>query len=105
MPGFAEVFIEFTPTSEGGRCSPVSLGEDAAPHYTPHIVVHGGDGTYLGIEFVDGPDHPVKPGDKTYATVMFMYEPKVSYDALVVGATFDIREGGRTVGWGRVTRR
>lgn len=105
MPGFAEVFIEFTPTSEGGRCSPVCLGEDAAPHYTPHIVVHGGDGTYLGIEFVDGPDHPVKPGDKTYATVMFMYEPKVSYEALVVGATFDIREGGRTVGLGRVTRR
>jgi translation elongation factor EF-Tu-like GTPase len=105
MPGFAEVFIEFTPTSQGGRHSPVWLGEHAAPHYMPHLVVHDGDGTYLGVELVDGPDHPINPGDRTYATVRFMYEPDVSYEALVEGTTFDIREGGRTVGSGRVTRR
>ncbi len=81
------------------------MGEDAAPHYMPHFVVHEDDGTYLGVEFVDGPDHPINPGDRTYATVRFMYEPDVSYQALVEGATFDIREGGRTGGSGRVTRR
>ena len=105
MPEFAEVFVEFYPTSRGGRRSPVVLGEDATPHFMPHLVVHGGDGTDLGVEFVDGPDYPIGPGDKTYATVRFMYEPEVSYDALVEGATFDIREGGRTVGSGLVTRR
>jgi len=105
MSGFAEVFVEFTATSQGGRRSPVRLGEDAAPHYMPHFVVHDGDGTYLGVEFVDRPDDPINPGDRTYATVRFMYEPEVSYEALVEGATFDIREGGRTIGSGRVTRR
>lgn len=104
MSGFAEVFVEFTLTSEGGRDSPICLGEDAAPHYMPHLVVHNGDGTYLGVEFVDGPEEPVFPGSGTYATVRFIYEPEVSYSALVEGATFDIREGGRTVGSGRVTR-
>lgn len=105
MSSFAEVFVEFTPSSERGRHSPIRLGEDAASHYMPHFVVHDGDGKYLGVEFVDGPDDPINPGDRTYATVRFMYEPEVSYEALVEGATFDIREGGRTVGSGRVTRR
>lgn len=105
MHGFAEVFVEFRPTDQGGRQSSVCLGEDSAPHYMPHFCVHHGDGTYLGIEFVDGPDRPIGPGQGTYATVRFMYEPQVSYEALVEGATFDICEGGRIVGSGRVTRR
>jgi translation elongation factor EF-Tu-like GTPase len=105
MSGFAEVFVEFTPTAQGGRCSPIRLDEDASPHYMPHLVVHRSDGTYLGVEFVDGPIDPINPGDRTYATVRFMYEPEVSYDRLVEGARFDIREGGRTVGSGRLTRR
>src|SRR5262249_38908043 len=102
MSGFAEVFVEFAPTSHGGRFSPVWLGKDAVHHYRPHFVVHEGDGAYLGVEFVDGPDDPINPGDRTSATVRFMYEPEVSYEALVEGATFDIREGGRTVGSGRI---
>jgi hypothetical protein len=105
MAGFAEVLVEFLPTDQGGRRTPVFLGEDEATHYMPHFRVTDGDGTYLGVEFVDGPDDPVAPGGRTYATVRFMYEPEVCYDALVVGAVFDICEGGRVVGVGRVTRR
>jgi translation elongation factor EF-Tu-like GTPase len=105
MPSFAEVYVEFKPTDEGGRHSPVWLNEDAEGRYMPHICVHGGDNEYLGVEFVDGPDRMIAPGDGTYATVRFMYEPQVSYDALTVGASFDICEGGRVAGWGRVTRR
>jgi translation elongation factor EF-Tu-like GTPase len=105
MAGFAEIYVEFKPTSEGGRNSPVWLNEDAAIHYRPHLCVHGGNGEYLGVEFIDGPDRMIAPGEGTYATVRLMYEPQVSYDALSVGATFDIREGGKTVGTGRVTRR
>ena len=44
------------------------------------------------------------PGGKTYATVRYLYEPLVSYSELVDGAEFDILEGGRVVGFGRVTR-
>lgn len=80
------------------------LGDGIESRYTPHFVVNNGDGTYLGIEFVDGPNHPINPGDRTYATVRFMDEPDISYGALVEGTTFDIREGARTVGSGRITR-
>lgn len=59
----------------------------------------------LGVQFVDGPDKVVQPGGSTYATVRFVYEPDVCYDALVVGAQFEVLEGSRVVGMGRVTRR
>jgi hypothetical protein len=82
------------------------LAEDFLPHYRPHVVVHDGDGEYLGVELIDGPDHPVKPGHSSYTTIRFMYEDNgVSYAALVVGATFDVCEGGKTIAVGRVTRR
>lgn len=103
MARFAEVLVKFTPTSQGGRHSPISLGKDASATYRPHFVVHNGDGEYLGVEFTDGPKDPIYPGGCASATVRFMYAPDVSYIALVEGATFDIREGGRTVGSGRVT--
>lgn len=105
MAGFAEVLVEFLPTDHGGRRTPICLGEGAVAHYMPHFRVTDGDGTYLGVAFVDGPDDPVPPGGRTYATVRFMYEPQVSYNALVEGAVFDICEGGRVVGSGRVIRR
>ena len=105
MTGFAEILVEFLPTEKGGRRTPICLSTDTAVHYRPHFRVHGGDGEYLGVEFVDGPDDLVSPGGSTHATVRFMYEPKVCYDALVVGAQFDVMEGSLVVGTGRVTRR
>jgi hypothetical protein len=103
MAGFAEVLIEFLPTEEGGRKTPVCLSTDGPTRYLPHFRV--GDGEWLGVEFVDGPDEPVLPGGLTFATVRFMYEPDVSYDALTVGTQFKVMEGGRVVGVGKVTRR
>src|SRR5262245_11613609 len=105
MSGFAEVFVEFKPTDEGGRRTPVLLNEDSAVRYMPPLRVHGGDGEYLGVEFVDGPDRPIAPGGGTHVTIRFLYEPQISYDALAVGVSFDVCEGGRVVGSGRVTRR
>jgi translation elongation factor EF-Tu-like GTPase len=105
MAGFAEVLIEFLSTEKGGRRTPICLSTDSPAHYRPHFRVRGGDGEYLGVEFVDGPDDPVSPGGSTYATVRFVYEPDVCYDALVVGAQFEVMEGSRVVGTGRVTRR
>jgi hypothetical protein len=105
MAGFAEVFVEFLPPESGGRRTPVHLSTDSPIRYRPHFRVCQGDGEYLGVEFVDGPDDPVAPGGSMYATVRFVYEPRVCYDALVVGAQFEVMEGSRVVGTGRVTRR
>jgi len=105
MAGFAEVLIELLSTEQGGRRTPISLSTDRPDHYRPHLRLRDGDGKYLGVEFVDGPDDPIPPGGSTYAKVRFIYEPQVCYDALVVGAQFEIMEGPRVVGTGQVTRR
>jgi translation elongation factor EF-Tu-like GTPase len=96
---YAEVFVEFLPAEAGGRSRPVVLGES----YRPHFRV--GEGELLGVAFVDGPDDPVAPGSGCFATVRFLYAPAVNYDALKLGAEFDVFEGSRKVGAGRVTCR
>src|SRR3954451_19686477 len=105
MAGFAEVLIEFLSTDKGGRRTPVCFSTDSPTHYRPHFRVCEGDGEHLGVEFVDGPDDPVVPGGSTYATVRFVYEPEVCYDALVVGTQFEVMEGSRVVARGKITRR
>jgi hypothetical protein len=105
MAGFAELVLEFLPIDRGGRRSPISLSADAVAPYRPHLRIVGGDGTMLGVEFVDGPDEPISPGMKTHATVRFLYEPEICYDALIVGARFELLEGARAVAVGEVTRR
>jgi hypothetical protein len=104
MDRYAEVWLELLPTDKGGRSSPIYLGTGGPPTYRPHLRVRGGNGEYLGVEFVDGPDQPIQPGGSTFATVRFMYEPQVNYDSLTVDSEFDIMEGGKVVGFGRVTR-
>jgi hypothetical protein len=105
MAEFAEVMIEFLPAEKGGHRTPICLSTDDPGTYKPHFRVHGSDGEYLGVEFVDGLDGPVSPGGTTYATVRFVYEPEVCYDALVEGAEFDVMECSRIVATGRVIRR
>ena len=105
MAAFAEVLVEFLPTEKGGRRTPICLSTDTPPHYRPHLRILGGDGEYLGVEFVEGPDGPVSPGGSAYAMVRFVYAPDICYDALVVGAQFEVMEGSRVVATGRVTRR
>ena len=104
MTEFAEVLIELLPTEMGGRRTPICLSTDSESHYRPHFRVCGGDGVMLGVEFVDGPDAPVLPGGQTFATVRFVYQPKVCYGALTEGTQFNILEGSRVVGIGRVIR-
>lgn len=103
METSAEVFVDFLSTDEGGRRTAIHLGENAPAPYRPHFRVRSGDGAYLAVEFVDGPNEPILPSNSIYATVRFIAE--VSYAALVADAVFDICEGGRVVGSGRVTRR
>jgi translation elongation factor EF-Tu-like GTPase len=104
MAGHADVWVHFLATEQGGRRSPVILSDDTG-HYRPHFRVRGGDGEMLGVEFVDGPNNWVQPGDSANATIRFPYELRVCYDALAVGAEFEVLEGSRVVGVGHVTRR
>jgi translation elongation factor EF-Tu-like GTPase len=101
---YAEVWIDLLSTDQGGRRAALDLCNDHPGAYRPHFRARHGDGELLGVEFVDGPDDPVQPGSGTFATVRFLYEPRVSYAALTNGAEFDVLEGSRIVGRGRITR-
>ena len=102
---WAEVMIELLPTGRGGRQEPLDLCNDNPGQYRPHFRVIGGSGELLGVAFMDVPDDPVLPGQQTFATVRFLYAPAVSYEELVQGAQFEILEGPKIVGLGRITRR
>jgi hypothetical protein len=102
---WAEILVEFLPTGKGGREQAVDLSNDTPGLYRPHVRVCGGSGEMLGVAFMDGPDDAVEPGASTYATIKSLYEPGVSYDELIEGAEFEILEGSKVVGLGRVVRR
>jgi hypothetical protein len=103
--------ITFLPASEGGR---ETLPNDfSGGSYRPHVVV--GDPNqrkavfvnnvaqekYLGVAFVGGPSNVVA-GEPFVAELALMYWPNVSYDSLVPGATFTLREGPYIIGFGTV---
>ena len=81
--------------------------------YRPHVVV--GDANqrkallvnnveqekYLGVAFVGGPSGVVA-GESFLAELALMYWPNVSYDSLVPGVTFTLREGPHIIGFGMV---
>ena len=103
--------ITFLPASEGGR---ETLPTDfSGGQYRPHVVV--GDPNqrkavfvndvaqenYLGVAFVGGPSNVVT-GASVVMELALMYWPNVSYDLLVPGATFTLREGPHIIGFGTV---
>ena len=81
--------------------------------YRPHVV--GGDPHqrkalfvnnvaqehYLGVAFVGAPAN-VAANESFVAELALLYWPNVSYDSLVPGATFTLREGPHIVGFGTV---
>ena len=91
----AEVELCFRTAEQGGRSTPllIELGT-----YRPHFVAPGGD--YLGVVVTRGPSEPVSPGVLVGVVVSFPYD--VSYGALSEGTAFEVMEGERLVGEGRV---
>lgn len=98
---YAEVFVEFLSSKAGGRSLPINLDDHG---YRPHLRVLNED-EYLGVEFIEGPDEPILPGQSTHASVRFIYWPDVNYEKLVIGAEFEILEGPTVVGKGKVIRK
>ena len=93
----ATVYVQFINAEAGGRSLPTYIKEP----YRPHLRV--GDGEYLGVEFIDGPEEPIPSGVGVNAKVRFIYSPQVNYEALRIGVQFVVLEGKRIVGVGAVT--
>ena len=72
--------------------------------YFPHFRV-GDNGEYLGVAFLEGPEW-IQPGTEAEEVVALIYaDTGVDYSALQPGASFDVLEGARVIGRGRVIRR
>lgn len=102
---YAKVWIELLPEDEGGRTTPLDLSTEWPVFYCPRLRVRGGSGALLDVEFVAGPPDPVHPGGGAHATVRLPEAPHAAYAEFVPGAEFDVIEGVRLVGRGRVTSR
>jgi translation elongation factor EF-Tu-like GTPase len=89
-----EVEITYLPTEHGGPSCPVVSGYRPQFYYGAHdwVAQH----TYIDRE-------QVQPGDTVRAYLTFL-SPQEHLGRLDVGMPFLIREGQRTVGYGRVLR-
>lgn len=101
---YVKVWIELLPVGEGGRRTPLDLSSEWPVAYKPQFRVRGGTGRLIDVEFVAGPSEPVVPGAGAYATIRLPGNGS-SHTELVVGAEFDVLEGPRMIGHGRVTSR
>lgn len=100
MPEVAYAKVVFLNAQSGGRTNPV-IGQSCK--YRPHIRV-GGDGNYLGVCFISGPDL-IPLGVESDVTLVLVYFPEVDYSALMPGTRFQILEGAQIVGNGFVIGR
>ena len=99
--------VVFFPPPAGRSRLPKDLGSG---FYMPHLVVGPFDPTqlarpeddYLGIVFLSGPDD--LEADKPVEVQLGLLYDQVDYSRLIPSAEFTIREGGKTVGKGRVTK-
>jgi hypothetical protein len=102
---YVKIWIELLPVDEGGRRTPLDLSSEWPVAYRPQLRVRGGQGRLLDVEFVAGPSEPIAPGAGANATIRLPPDNGTSHSELVAGAHFDVFEGPRHVGHGRVTSR
>src|SRR5688572_9625883 len=102
---YIKVWIDHLPVDEGGRRTPLDLSSEWPVAYCPQLRVRGGNGRLLDVEFVAGPSEPIAPGTGAHATIRLPTDNGASHAELVVGAEFDVLEGPRHIGHGRVMSR
>ena len=103
---YVKIWIELLPVDEGGRRTPLDLSSEWPVAYRPRLRVRGGQGRLLDVEFVAGPSEPIVPGGTgAHATVRLPPDNGGSHAELVAGAEFDVLEGPRLIGHGRVMSR
>jgi|SRR5437667_11873967 len=93
-PPDVEAEIRFLTPEEGGRRTPVRSG------YRPQFYYDGHDWDahqeYLDAEWV-------QPGE-TARTLLWFLSPEAHLGRVHVGMEFEVREGARVVGRGRITK-
>lgn len=102
---YAKVWIELLPIDEGGRRIPLDLSSEWPVPYRPQLRIRGGPGTLFDVEFVAGPTEPIAPGEACQATVRLPADNGSFRVELAPGTEFDVLEGNRIIGHGRVTGR
>ena len=102
---YVKIWIELLPVDEGGRRTPLDLSSEWPVAYCPQLRVRGGDGRLINVEFVAGPSEPVHPGAGAHATIRLAPDHQDARAELVQGAEFDVWEGPRLIGRGRVMSR
>ena len=102
---YVKIWIELLPVDEGGRRTPLDLSSEWPVAYCPQLRVRGGQGRLLDVEFVAGPTEPIAPGSGASATIRLPHNNGASHAELVTGAEFDVLEGPRLIGYGRVMSR
>jgi hypothetical protein len=88
-------FTFFSP-EKGGRRSPIFLNS-----YRPHLRVIG-DTEYIGVQFNENPNKGIAPDVKFDTEVTLLYFPDVSYKKLRHETGFEILEGAKVIGKGKV---
>ncbi|WP_059173097.1 hypothetical protein [Bacillus sp. FJAT-27445] len=100
-----DVVVEFFSPEEGGNnlicLGDYLYGDRFVNGYRPHFRIKG-ETEYLGIMFINGPQGLIKPNEKVNAKVWLSYYPEISYEKLINGAEFEIMEGARIAGTGKV---
>jgi translation elongation factor EF-Tu-like GTPase len=94
LPRDVEVEIIFLPAEAGGRQGPAFSGYRPQFHYGGHD--WDAIQTYPDVERVN-------PGDTVRAYLTFM-SPEMHVGNICAGTIFLLREGHKTVGYGRVTQ-
>ena len=89
--------LVFLSLSEGGRKHTPSL---VGGWYRPHLVVPPHE-DMMGVQFLGDNSQDVVAGE-SISTIAKLVYTGVSYSLLAPGAIFEVREGHRTVGRGRV---
>ena len=102
---YLRIWIELLPVDEGGRRTPLDLSSEWPVAYRPQLRVRGGSGRLHDVEFVAGPSEPIVPGSGAPATIRLPQDNGICHSELIAGAEFDVLEGPRIIGHGRVTPR
>ncbi|WP_193165848.1 hypothetical protein [Microbulbifer hainanensis] len=95
-----ELVVKFNSPVDGGR---KNIPDLQCGLYRPHLVVEERpNDEYLGVQFV-GCRGPIEFGKEIPVTVNLPYK-EIDYSMLQPGVSFLVKEGGKTVGSGRVEK-
>lgn len=91
-----EAEIQFLATAEGGRATPCRSGYRPNHNFGIPGILNDAQHEYLGREWV-------APGETVMARLWFL-APEYQEGRLHEGFSFTVQEGGKIVGYGRITR-